>query len=165
MCRPRPPPAALPGMFHSLTGDTGGGGADNIPCSFLRDPTCTLLPTAVEVSATNQEAATNFPLRQQQMAGLSFSLTAWKQTSHDSDGGHLAFCTKVSLGERDRPGMFGGAQFSRKRPRPTSRATAEEAGFTFIFRLIQPKGQASWRPSLCRPSPLEFSAYLVDSKR
>ena len=38
LCLSRPPPAALPGMRHSLTGDPGGGGADNIPRSFLRGP-------------------------------------------------------------------------------------------------------------------------------
>jgi len=99
LCFSGPPPAALLGMLHTLTGDGGGGGADSIPRSFLRDPTCTLLPTAVGVPTTNQEAAPNFPLRQQQIAGLCFSLTAWKQMSSNCDGGHLAFRAKVSLGK------------------------------------------------------------------
>lgn len=50
LCFPASPPAALPGMLLIHTGDPGAGGAPNIPCSFLGDPACAPLPTAVEVS-------------------------------------------------------------------------------------------------------------------
>lgn len=49
------------------------------PCSFLGDSPCTLLPTVVRIEglgppATHQETAPNFPLMQQQGAGLCISL-------------------------------------------------------------------------------------------
>ena len=141
------PPTALPGMLHTHTGDHGWGGTDNVPCSFLRDPTCTLLPTAVRVPSTNQEAAPNFSRRQRQVAGLCFSLTAQKPTSGNCDGGHSALRTKMSLGELGRLDVVGGRD-----QKPTSRATAKEGGYTFVFRLSRSRGQVSSRPPLSHPS-------------
>lgn len=137
------PPTALPGMLHTHTGDHGWAGTDNIPRSFLRDPTCTLLPTAVRVPSTNQEAAPNFSRRQRQVAGLCVSLTAQKPTSGNCDGGHSALHAKMSLGEPGRPDVVGGAQLRGRDQKLTSRATAKEVGYTFVFRLSRSRGQVS----------------------
>lgn len=84
------------------------------PCSFLGDSTCTLLPTVVRIDglgppATCQETTPNFPLMQQQGAGLCISLKHGNKRSRTLIGRYSAPPAEPRW-ELDRLDVFRGAQ-------------------------------------------------------
>lgn len=151
------------GSFTPTTGTVEEWGADNIPCSFLSDVPCILLPTAVGShwgwdSHTNQETA---PLvHSGNIRCLSFSLKHGNKRAVTVMG-DIQPCT---------PRRAWGARWIRcvqrstvckEGTKPPHEQQLDKVGFTSIFRLIYSRGQASQRPALSHPHLAVFSAYSV----